>query len=119
MLVPRTHPGSSGLDYARRAAGVSQGLNRLPTAATLSRTGATTRAGLMDWSGTILRPKLLAVALACTGAAARTGLVDRPRAVLRPGYLAVALAPLLSRALTLVRILLPVLTEGGWNKREG
>jgi hypothetical protein len=37
---------------------------------------------------------------------------------LRPGFLAVALAPLLARALTLVLILLAVLSEGGWSKRE-
>ena len=72
----------------------------------------------MNWSGPVLRPKLLAVALACTRASPRAGLVDRPGAVLRPGFLAIALAPLLALALTLVRILIAVLTEGGWIKRE-
>jgi hypothetical protein len=77
----------------------------LSAAATLTRTRAAARARLVDRSGTVLWPKLLAVALACTHAATRAGLVDRPGTVLRPGFLATALAPLLGLTLILVRIL--------------
>jgi len=44
--------------------------------------------------------------------------MDWSGAVLRPGFLAIALATLLALALAPVRILIAVLTEGGWIKRE-
>jgi hypothetical protein len=72
----------------------------------------------VDWSGAVLRPKLLAVGLACAATAARAGLVDRPRAVLRPKLLAIALTLLLARALTLVRIPVAVLAEARGIKRK-
>jgi len=99
-----------------RAAGLCYGRDRLPAAATLTRTRAAARAGLVDWSGTVLWPKLLTAVLACARAAPRAGLMDWSGAVLRPGFLAIALTPLL--ALALVRILIAVLREGGWIERE-
>ena len=99
-----------------RAKSLSFGPDRLPAAATLPSPRATTRAGLVDWSGTVLGPKLFAVALASTGSATRAGFVDRPRAVLRPGLLATALAPL--PALTLILVLGAVLAEARGIKRE-
>jgi hypothetical protein len=72
----------------------------------------------VDWSGAVLWPKLLAVALVCASATTRAGLVDRPRTVLRTGFIAIALALLLTWALTLVRIPVAVLAEARGIKRE-
>jgi hypothetical protein len=101
-----------------RAAGISQGWNRLPTAATLACARAAACTGRVNWAGTVLWAKLLTVALARAGAAAGAGLVDRSGAVLRPKLLAIALALLLARALTLVRIPVAVLAEARGIKRE-
>jgi len=72
----------------------------------------------MDWSGTVLWPKLPAIALACTRASPRAGLVDRSRTVLWSKLPAIALALLLALALILVRILAPVPPKTRGIKRE-
>jgi hypothetical protein len=72
----------------------------------------------VNWAGTVLWAKLLTVALARARAAAGAGLVDRPRTVLRPKLLAIALTLLLTCALTLVRIPVAVLAEARRIKRE-
>lgn len=101
-----------------RAAGVSQGWNRLSTTPTLACARAAACTGRVNWAGTVLWAKLLAVALARAGAAAGAGLVDRPRTVLRPKLLAVALTLLLTCALTLVRILVAILAGARGIERE-
>ena len=64
----------------------------------------------MDRPGTVLWPKLPAIALACTRTSPRAGLVDWSRTVLWPELLATALSLLLALALTLVAV--PAETRG-------
>ena len=87
---------------------VSHDRDRLSAAATLACARAAACTGRVNWAGTVLWAKLLTFALARAGAVG-AGLVDRPRTVLRPKLLAVALTLLLTCALTLVRILVAIL----------